>query len=67
MNTVPERVDVPILLVQEHPEAFSGVRIVLADLGAVVIEVTSIDEAYERVVASDVRYRFVIDMEKLAA
>ena len=48
MNTAPERVDVPILLLQEHPESFSGVRIVLADLGAVVVEVTSIDEAYER-------------------
>ncbi|MFY0409283.1 NAD(P)-dependent alcohol dehydrogenase [Solicola sp. PLA-1-18] len=29
-------------------------------------EPTAVDEAYERVVASDVRYRFVIDMQALA-
>ena len=31
-----------------------------------VIPVTAVNEAYERVLASDVRYRFVIDASTLA-
>jgi uncharacterized zinc-type alcohol dehydrogenase-like protein len=32
-----------------------------------MIEIGQINEAYERVVRSDVRYRFVIDMGRMAA
>jgi len=32
-----------------------------------VIPITNIEEAYDRTIKSDVRYRFVIDMESLQA
>lgn len=44
---------------------FCGARNVTSDIE--VIPIQKINEAYERVVKSDVRYRFVIDLESLEA
>ncbi|MGH8321621.1 MAG: zinc-binding dehydrogenase, partial [Gammaproteobacteria bacterium] len=42
---------------------FCAAHDVLADIELIAIQ--SLDQAYDRVVKSDVRYRFVIDMESL--
>jgi uncharacterized zinc-type alcohol dehydrogenase-like protein len=44
---------------------FCGVHNIASDIETIPIQ--KIDEAYERVVKSDVRYRFVIDLESLEA
>jgi uncharacterized zinc-type alcohol dehydrogenase-like protein len=43
---------------------FSGEHGITSDIE--VIDIQQVNEAYERVIASDVRYRFVIDMASLA-
>jgi uncharacterized zinc-type alcohol dehydrogenase-like protein len=44
---------------------FCGKHDITADIE--VIDIQAINEAFDRVVKSDVRYRFVIDMKSLAA
>lgn len=43
---------------------FSGKHGIVSDIE--VIDMQHVNEAYDRVVKSDVRYRFVIDMASLA-
>jgi uncharacterized zinc-type alcohol dehydrogenase-like protein len=43
---------------------FSGEHNIVSDIET--IDIADVNEAYERVVKSDVRYRFVIDMASLA-
>jgi len=44
---------------------FCGKHDITADIE--IIDIQAINEAFDRVVKSDVRYRFVIDMKSLAA
>jgi uncharacterized zinc-type alcohol dehydrogenase-like protein len=43
---------------------FSGKHDIVSDIET--IDIADVNEAYERVVKSDVRYRFVIDIASLA-